>query len=514
MPNRDLILRGEALSVQDVVDVARGNRGVRLDDEGRKRMEESRAVVEGAVGDGRTVYGVTTGFGALANVRIPSDELEAMQSALLRSHAAGVGPPLDDEIVRAMLVLRARTLASGRSGVRPVLVERLIDFLNAGLHPVVPRQGSVGASGDLAQLAHLSLPLIGEGRARIGGKVLPGAEALRAANLEPVSLSFKEGLSLLNGTEAMTAVLALAVWDAEILVRTADVVCAMSVEALLGTDKAFDERIHFARPHPGQRTSAGNLRRLLAGSPIVASHRESEHAVQDAYSVRCAPQVHGAVRDVLAFARRTVETEMASVTDNPMVFAEDGEVLSGGNFHGEPLGFALDFIAAATSELGSISERRTDRLLDPDHSSGLPPFLTEHAGTNSGFMLVQYTQAALVAENRINSSPATVDTIPTSGTQEDHVSMGWNAALKVRTVIGNVATILAIEAICAAQGIEFRRPLEPAPATKAALEVVRELVDHLDADRPLGEEIERVTGELVLNGRLVERVAAAAGDIA
>lgn len=501
------------LTIDEVIAVARHGRLVSLDTAATKKMKASRTVVEEAVSSGATVYGVTTGFGALASVRVDEGDLESMQHSLLRSHAAGVGDPLDASVVRAMLLLRARALAAGYSGVRPLIVERLIDFLNLEIHPLVPEQGSVGASGDLAQLAYLSLPLIGEGFASLRGEPLPADEALKQAGLEPIALSYKEGLSLVNGTEAMLAVGCLALHDAENLARAADVICAMSVEALLSTDRTFEARLHEIRPHPGQQVSAANLRRLLDGSGIIASHRESAHAVQDAYSIRCAPQVHGACRDVLVFARSVFERELASVTDNPVVFADSGEVMTTGNFHGEPLGFALDFMAAGLAELGSISERRTDRMLDPNHSAGLPPFLSERAGTNSGFMLAQYTQAALVAENRLLASPATVDTIPTSGTQEDHVSMGWNAALKLRRVVNNLACILSVEAMCAAQGMELRAPLDPAPGTRAALEAVREVIDHLEEDRELGSEIERVVDELILPGFLVERSHEEAGPI-
>lgn len=493
---------GGPLSIEEVLTVAREGTTVTLDEEALRRMEASRRVVEEAVASGRTVYGVTTGFGALADVRVDPGDLQEMQHALLRSHAAGVGPPLAQEIVRAMMLLRARTLVAGYSGVRPVLVERLVELLNRGVLPVVPEQGSVGASGDLAQLAHLGLPLIGEGRVVFDGEETEAAEALQKAGVEPLRLSYKEGLSLLNGTEGMLAVACLAVEAARTLAAAADAACALSVEALLATDGAFDPRLHELRPHPGQKESAAMLRGLLEGSEIVASHRDSAHAVQDAYSIRCAPQVHGAARDAIDFAAGVVETELGSVTDNPVVFAETGEVMSAGNFHGEPLGFALDFLAVAVAELASISERRTDRMLDPGHSSGLPPFLTESAGTNSGFMLAQYTQAALVAESRLLSSPASVDTIPTSGTQEDHVSMGWNSALKVRRVTGNTAAVLAIEALCAAQGIDFRAPLKPAKGTGALYRGIRQLIPHLDEDRSLTDDIETMR-DLILKGEVL-----------
>lgn len=510
---KEVVVDGGPLSIEEVIGVAREGAPARLGKTAVSAMEASRKVVTSAVSGGATVYGLTTGFGALAQVRVPASELEGMQESLLRSHAAGVGDPLDDEIVRAMLLLRARTLAAGYSGVRPVLAERLLEALNAGLHPVVPEIGSVGASGDLAQLAHLALPLIGEGKARSNGEVRTGAEALAAAGLEPLRLSYKEGLSLLNGTEAMLAAGCLASVDADNLARTADVVCALSVEGLLGTDSGYDPRVHALRPHPGQVASAENLMRLLSGSPIVASHRDSDHAVQDAYSLRCAPQVHGACRDVLEFSRTVFGRELGSVTDNPLVFADSDEVLTAGNFHGEPLAFALDFMAIALAELGSISERRTDRMLDPAHSSGLPAFLTRTPGMSSGFMLAQYTQAALVVENRMLAAPASVDSIPTSGTQEDHVSMGWNSALKLRRVLRNVSFILGVEAMCAAQALDLRAPLQPAAGTRAAASTLRQMIPFLAEDRVLGDDIEMVASELIRSGALVKSVEAAIGAL-
>ncbi len=505
---------GGPLTIRQVADVARRSAVVALNPAAVNKMQVSRDFVEKAVAEGAVIYGVTTGFGALAQVRVADADAAGMQLSLLRSHAAGVGEPLDDEIVRAMLLLKARTLSAGFSGVRPLIVQGLLGFLNKGLHPLVPRQGSVGASGDLAQLAHLALPLVGEGFARVDGEVLPGDLALKAIGAEPLTLKHKEGLALLNGTEGMIAVGCLALSDALNLTKTADIVCAMSVEALLGSDGPFDPRLHDIRPHPGQKDSAANLTALLAGSSIIASHRDSDHAVQDAYSVRCAPQVHGACRDVINFAQQVFERELASVTDNPVVLVDSQEIRSTGNFHGEPLGFALDFLAIALSELGSISERRTDRLLDPNHSSGLPPFLTKFAGTDSGFMLSQYTQAALVAENRINCVPATADTIPTSGSQEDHVSMGWNAALKLRRVVDNLRLILAVEALCSAQGIDFREPLKAAKATAAAHASVRAVVKHMDHDRVLGPEITLIAQDVIASGTLVGTVEEAIGALA
>ncbi len=513
VPMRKVIVNGDALTVEDVVDVARGAATAELSDSVAAAMEPSRAVVAAAIRGDAPVYGVNTGFGALADTRVGARDLTRLQGAIVRSHAAGAGEPLDDPAVRAVLLLRARTLAAGYSGVRPDLPARLIDLLNLGLLPVVPGKGSVGASGDLAQLAHLAQPLIGEGRLRgpgdpVGGR--PAAEVLAEHGIEPLELAPKEGLSLVNGTEPMQALLAFSVADAGVLVRAADLACALSVEALLGTDRPYDERVQVLRPHPGQLDSAANLRALLAGSPLLASHRDSRHAVQDAYCLRCAPQVHGAVRDVLSFARGVLEVELGAVVDNPVV-VRDGEVMTTGNFHGEPLAFAADMLAMALSELASISERRLDRMLDPAFSRGLPPFLAPDAGTNSGFMLAQYTAASLVSENKVLAHPASVDTIPTSGKQEDHVSMGWTAVRKLREVVANVRTCLAVEVCCAAQGIDLRAsvavPSEPLRAVHAA---VRERVPMMEVDREVAEQIASVDALLP---SLVDVAAARCGGL-
>jgi histidine ammonia-lyase len=473
-------------------------------------MAASSSVVDSLLGDDRAVYGITTGFGKFADVRIPSDARAALQVNLLRSHACGVGEPLPDEVVRAVLLLRANALACGYSGVRPEVVETLISMVNAGVCPVVPSQGSVGASGDLAPLAHAMLVLIGEGQARYQGETLSGGDAMGCAGITPVSLRAKEGLALINGTQVMTAVGALCVSDATTLAKVADVAAAMSLEALRGTTAAFDERVGRARPHPGQTASARNLIRLLRGSGIRESHRDCPK-VQDAYSLRCAPQVHGAARDVIAFTRGVIEREMNSATDNPLIFAETGEVISGGNFHGEPVAMALDFLGIALAEIGSISERRTERMVNP-HLSGLPPFLTEHGGLNSGLMIAQYTSAALVSENKILASPAVVDSIPTSGNQEDHVSMGTIAARKAAQIRKNVANILAIEILCAAQGIDFLAPLEPGAGTGAAHRTVRSKVEHLEDDRPISPDIETVRN-MIESGEILEAVESAAGPL-
>ena len=492
---REIVVDGSALTVDDVVAVAHGQARVTLGADVPERMEVSRSVVVNALRGDAPVYGVNTGFGALADTPVGEADLTALQGAIVRSHAAAVGVPLDDETVRAVLLLRARTLAAGYSGVRVELPARLLELLSLDLLPVIPGKGSVGASGDLAQLAHLAQPLIGEGRLRTAGDPLagrPAAEVLREHGLEPLTLAPKEGLSLVNGTEPMQALLAFSVHDATMLVQAADVACALSVEALLGTDRPYDERVQVIRPHPGQLVSAANLRGLLAGSPLLASHRDSRHAVQDAYCLRCAPQVHGAVRDVLTFARQVLTTELGAVVDNPVI-VPDGEVMTTGNFHGEPLAFAADMLAIAVAELASISERRVDRMLDPAFSRGLPPFLAPAAGTNSGFMLAQYTAASLVSENKVLAHPASVDTIPTSGKQEDHVSMGWTAVRKLREVIGNVRVCLAVEICCATQGIDLRASVaEPSVPLRAVHDLVRSSVPRMDIDREVAAQLASV----------------------
>ena len=491
-----VVIDGGLLTVADVVAVARGEQRAEMAPGVGEHMAPARRLVERVVAENRTVYGITTGFGALANTRIEPDRAAALQVGLVRSHAAGVGEPLPDRQVRAMLLLRARTLAQGHSGVRPAIVERLLELLNRDVLPVVPSQGSVGASGDLAPFAHLALPLIGEGMVRYRGVVTDAADALRAEGLEPIVLRAKEGLSLLNGTEGMLAMGVLALDRARLLADAADVACAMSVEALMASARPFEARIHALRPHPGQARSAARIARLIDGSEIGSSHADDfAHAVQDAYSLRCAPQVHGAARDVFEFAAATFDRELGAVVDNPIVFADDdgnGDVVSGGNFHGQPLAFALDFMAVAATELGSISERRTDRLLDPDRSSGLTAFLAPRPGLNSGYMLSQYTAAALVAENRVLSHPASVESIPTSGLQEDHVSMGWGAGRKLRDVLDNTTRVLAVELVCAAEGMEQRAPLRPAAGTEEGLRRVRDAVARLTTDRPIGADIEAV----------------------
>ena len=485
----------------DVAAVAREGRAVGLDPAAADRMRASRAVIERLVVDGETVYGVTTGFGDLANVRIEPEQVAELQINLVRSHTAGVGEPLPEDVVRAMLLLRANALAIGLSGVRPELAELLCGMLNASVHPVIPSRGSVGASGDLAPLAHLAAVLIGEGEADTPTGPLSGADALSAAGLIPLTLGAKEGLALLNGTQLMTAIAALVLHDGQRLAASADVIGGMSLEAMEGTIVAFDKELIGARPHPGQIAVAAHLCALLDGSEIGASHAESEHRLQDAYSIRCMPQVHGAVRDALDQLGRVLAVEMNAATDNPLVFA-DGRVVSGGNFHGEPIALAIDYAKIALAELASISERRTARLVDAHLSGGLPPFLSETPGVSSGLMIVQYTAAALVNEMQTLAHPASVDTIPTSANQEDHVSMGATGALHLRAVLEKAETVLAIEALCAAQGLDFRAPMRPGAGLARAHVALRARVPHLVEDRSPAPDI-AAARELVHSGDLL-----------
>jgi histidine ammonia-lyase len=507
-------LTGAGLPAADVIAVARGDAVVRLGARARELMEAGAASVQQALDAPEPAYGVSTGFGSLANVVIPAARRTELQRALLRSHAAGMGPPVEREVVRAMMLLRARTLATGLTGARPAVAEAIAGLLNAGLTPVVPEHGSLGASGDLAPLAHCALALIGEGEVeRADGTVQAAADALEAAGLAPLTLVAKEGLALINGTDGMLGMLLLAAHDCAGLLRVADVTAAMSVEALLGTDRAFAADLVALRPQPGQQLSARNLRALLAGSQVVASHRHGDDRVQDAYSLRCAPQVAGAARDVLAHARSVADAELRSAIDNPMVLP-DGRVESCGNFHGAPLAFACDALAIAVAEVGAIAERRTDRLLDASRSSGLPPFLAPDAGVNSGLMIAQYTQAAMVAENRRLAAPASVGSLPTSAMQEDHVSMGWAAARKLRASLQNLARILAVELVCAARGLELRAPLRPAAGTGAALDAVRGAgVAGPGPDRWLSPEL-AAAERLIREGDLLAAVDAVLGPLA
>ncbi|MBV9211304.1 MAG: histidine ammonia-lyase [Acidobacteria bacterium] len=491
-----LSLNGQQLSLEELARVARGELGVTLDEEARGRMLESRRVIEEITRSGRVVYGVNTGFGKLSDVHIPPTELRELQLNLVRSHACGVGNPLSVEETRAMLLLRANVLARGLSGARPVVADTLLLMLERGVHPLIPEKGSVGASGDLAPLAHLSLTAIGEGACVYQGERMASAEALRLAGIEPLQLEAKEGLALLNGTQAMGAVGGLALQRALLLARTADVAGAMTLEALRGTPVAFDERIHAARPHKGQVEVAAHLRALLEESEIRASHVLNDPRVQDAYSLRCMPQVHGAVRGALNHARETVELETGSATDNPLVFVEGEDVLSGGNFHGAPVALALDYAAIAATDLMSISERRIDRLLNPDSNEGLPPFLTSHAGTASGFMMTQVTAAALLTEAKVLAHPASVDNVPTDGGKEDHVSMGMTAATKLRAIVENAEHVIAIELLAAAEGLDYRAPLLPGTGVRRAHELVRQHAERLTRDRALSDDIQRIAAAI------------------
>jgi histidine ammonia-lyase len=480
---------GGALSIDAVVRAARGREAVSLDPAVQERMAPARRVVEHLDREGAVVYGVTTGFGALADRAVAPADRALLQRSVVLSHAAGSGPRLDDEVVRGMILLRARTLAAGLSGVRVDLVEALLALLSSGVMPWVPEHGSLGASGDLAPLAAVAAVLLGQGWTAGGnGERVDGASALRAHGLTPIEVEPKEGLALINGTDAMTSLLALAVHDLEDLLRVADIACALTVEALLGTTVAYEERVVALRPAQGQSDSAANLRALLHESPIVASHRVSRHAVQDAYSLRCAPQVHGAARDAVGFCRQTVEHELASVVDNPVVLGDD--VVSAGNFHGQALAYAADLLASVCADIASISERRVDRLLDPARSRGLPAFLSPEPGLNSGLMITQYTAAALVAALRHAATPFAVQSAATSAGQEDHVSMGYEAALRTRRSVRLLASVLAIEVLAASQAVEMRHPLRPAPATGALIAALRARTPSLEADRVLLGDVE------------------------
>ncbi len=511
-----LHLSGNDLNLDDLKEVVYERRPVLLAPDARQAVEKARGVVEDLVDNNQVAYAVTTGVGKLSDVRIAPAQIRELQVNLLRSHAVGVGEPLSEAEVRAMILLRANSLAKGYSGVRPIVIDSLCEMLNRGVHPVIPSQGSVGASGDLAPLAHLALVLIGEGEAWISGKPrrasdphsrrIPGAQALRKAEIKPLVLEAKEAISLINGTQAMLAVGALALAAAEILADSADVIAAMTLDSLKGSIRAFDPRIHKARPHAGQVRTAENLTRLVSGSDILDSHKNCGR-VQDAYSLRCIPQVHGAVRDTLAHAREVFEIEMNSAVDNPLVFPgknEGGEILSGGNFHGEPVAFALDFLAIALSALAGISERRIDRLVNPFLNEGLPPFLVGEAGLQSGFMMAQVTAAALASENKVLAHPASVDSITTSGNKEDYVSMGMTAALKLQRVLRNTTNVLAIEAIAAAQALDLLAPLKTSKRLQKAHAAIRSVCPKVEQDRVLSDDFTRVADLVLRRGELLE----------
>jgi len=501
---------GRKLTLTDVVAVARDGAPVVLGSEARARVERARKMVEELVAAKRPVYGITTGFGKFSDVTISPEETARLQHNLIMSHACAVGDPLDVEAARAVMLLRAQALAQGYSGIAPETLDLLVDMLNAGITPVIPEQGSLGASGDLAPLAHMCLPLIGMGEAFFRGQRLSGTEALQRAGLRPVRLSAKEGLALINGTQVMTGIGALALADALELLKVADIAASLTAQALGAIPAAWDPRIQAVRLHPGQAAAAANLRRLTEGSGLTTA--PCEVRTQDAYALRCIPQVHGASRTAIGHVAEVIGWELNAVTDNPLLFPEDGEVISGGNFHGQPVALAMDYLGIAVAELANIAERRVERLINP-HLSGLPPFLVSNGGLNSGLMIPQYVAASLVSENKVLAHPASVDSIPSSAGQEDHVSMGTTAARKARRILANAQRVLAIELLCAAQALEFRDPRALSPATRAAYKVIRERVVPLDEDRVLAPEIEELA-RLIRSGELVAAVEKHAGPLA
>jgi len=487
---RTISLGADGMTLEDLVAIARKGARVRIKKSSENRIIQSRKLIEQWVREGTTVYGVTTGFGALSNVTISGKDTRKLQKNILMSHAAGTGQPLDEETVRAVIALRIKDLAKGHSGIRLETVQQLIELLNRGVCPVIPEKGSVGASGDLAPLAHLSLVLIGMGEAVIQGKRMSGRKALNQCGLRPYLLEAGEGLALVNGTQVMTAIGGLAVYDAMRLSKLTDIAAAMSLEVLMGSRTEFDQRIHRLRPHPGQATAADNMARVVQNSEIITSHKDCGR-IQDAYTLRCSPQVHGASKDGIAYTRKVIETEMNSSTNNPLIFPETRDFLLGGNFHGQPVALALDFLCMALAELSNISERRIERLVNP-MLSGLPAFLVSDGGLNSGFMIAQYTAASLVSENKILSHPACVDSIPTSANKEDHVSMGTIAARKSKATVRNTECVVAIELLCAAQALDLFTNLKPGEGTLAAYRVIRKAIPHLDKDRVLSNDIEKV----------------------
>ncbi len=509
-----LTLNGNSLSIADLYSTATNFKStIALSSSAKKAMQRSRALVEEWLASDEVIYGVTTGFGEFANVRIPHNKIEELQKNLIVSHAAGAGDPLPQEVVRAMMILRINALAKGFSGIRPETVEFIVKFFNAGLIPVVPSQGSVGSSGDLVQLAHLVLSFMGKGKTTDNGKltIKDSKTVLKRHKLQSLTLTAKEGLALINGTQMMTAFASLIMYEAVQLMKLADISCALSVEALKGTDTAFDERIHKLRPYKGQLASARNLRTLMKGSEIRESHRHNDDRVQDAYSLRCAPQVHGASRDALEYVASKVEIEINSANDNPLIFPNEKQHLEGGNFHGQPMALAMDFAAIALSELANISERRTERMVN-GALSRLPRFLTTNGGLNSGLMIAQYTAASLVSENKVLSHPASVDSIPTSANQEDHNSMGSIAAQKCWKVLKNVQTVIAIELMTAAQAIDFHAPLKCGKGTNSAYQTIRKTIPHLDEDRILHDDIQKALG-LVKDGSVLKNVEKVIGNL-
>ena len=506
---KKLVLDGESLTLESLATVLDPATQIRVASACRKNVQKSREVIDKAVRDKKQVYGITTGFGALSDVVISREKGRQLQKNILMSHAAGVGNPFPDEIVRLILALMINSKAKGYSGLRWTILQTMVELFNGGVIPQIPEKGSVGASGDLAPLAHLSLVLIGRGKARFKGRLMSGAGALRRAEIDPVTLEEGEGLALVNGTQVMTAIGAWTLHKAAKLAKLADVAASMSLEVLLGTNTQFHKKIHRVRPHKGQIQSAANMRLITDDSEIITSHKDCNR-IQDAYSLRCSPQVHGASRDTIQFARQTIETEINSATENPLVFP-DGQILSGGNFHGQPIALALDHLAVALAELANISERRIERMVNPD-LSGLPSFLIKEGGLNSGFMIAQYTAAALVSENKVLAHPASVDSIPTSANKEDHVSMGTIAARKARGILGNLKHVIAIELLCAAQGLDLLTNLKPGKGTLMAYKVLRRHVSHMKKDRELSPDIETVAG-IIDNGEILSAVEKTCGPL-
>ena len=499
------------LTVEALTAIARAGARVELSASARERMRAARGLVETWVRQGRAVYGVTTGFGALCDVAIAPEQTRALQENILMSHSAGVGDPLPREVVRATMAVRVQDLSKGHAGLRVETLQALVDLLNSDVVPLVPEKGSVGASGDLAPMAHLALVLIGRGEAFFRGTRMGGREALAAAGLAPVHLEAGEGLALINGTQVMAGITGLAVHDAVRLAKTADIACSMSLEVLMGTNVEFDPRIHRVRPHPGQVSAADNMYRITQDSVIMSSHKDCGR-IQDAYTLRCSPQVHGASRDAVSHVRRVVEIELDSATTNPLIFAETGDFLLGGNFHGQPLALAADYLCMAAAEFANISERRIERLVNPQ-LSGLPAFLVNDSGLNSGFMIAQYTAAALVSENKVLSHPACVDSIPTSANKEDHVSMGTISARKCRSIIQNAESVIAIELLCACQAVDLLTKGRPGRGTEVAYRTCREKIPVLDRDRELSRDIDAMK-ELVLSGEIIRRVEERVGPLA
>lgn len=507
---KEILLGMDGMSLEDLVAIAREGAKVRLTRESEGRLLNARKLIEKWVQEERAIYGVTTGFGALSDATISKEETRRLQENVLMSHAAGVGDILDNETVRAVMTLRIKDLARGHSGIRLETVCHLIDLLNRGVCPVVPEKGSVGASGDLPPLAHLSLVLIGRGEAFYEGQRISGLEALKKCGMEPLRLEAGEGLALVNGTQMMTAIGGLSVYDSLILSKMTDIAAAMSLEVLMGSRTEFDPRIHQVRAHPGQAAAADNMEKITRNSEIISSHKDCSR-IQDAYTLRCSPQVHGASKDAITYARKVVETEMNSSTNNPLIFPESQEFLLGGNFHGQPVALAMDFLCMALSELANISERRIERLVNPQ-LSGLPAFLVSDGGLNSGFMIAQYTAASLVSENKVLSHPACVDSIPTSANKEDHVSMGSISARKCREIVKNTEYVIVIELLCGAQAMDLFTNMKPGEGTLVAYRIIRDAVPHLDKDRILSKDIETMV-HLMRSGKILEEVERVVGEL-